>query len=137
MIRTVTDRPAGVRPVEASEPLVRRARRGGEALGRLFERHYEEIVTYCTFNAYNGRTAEDLTSEVFLRVARDIRNLDNDTDAGFRIWLFQIATRVVNAHLTKAARRNAPHGAYVSGDACDGAERLGRASGRAPLSACE
>ena len=45
------DKPARSRPTE-TETLVRQAGRGGQALGRLFELYYEEVVTYCAFHAY-------------------------------------------------------------------------------------
>ena len=54
------------------DDLVFRARTQADALGRLYEMHYERILGFCVYRLFNKEIAEDITSAVFLEVARGI-----------------------------------------------------------------
>jgi RNA polymerase sigma factor (sigma-70 family) len=71
----------------------------------LYDRYYPRIATYCLRRLIDRATAEDVTSEVFLKVAGEIRTFPGRTDSDFRCWLFRIATNAVNAHLRQSLRR--------------------------------
>jgi RNA polymerase sigma-70 factor (ECF subfamily) len=49
--------------------------------------------------------AEDVTSEVFLKVAGQIAEFPGATAEDFRRWLFRIATNEINAYLRQTIRR--------------------------------
>ena len=49
--------------------------------------------------------AEDVTSEVFLSVASNMRHFGGTTEEDFRRWVFRIATNEVNAYVRQAKRR--------------------------------
>ena len=51
--------------------------------------------------------AEDVASEVFLKVAKAINSFNGSTTEDFRRWLFRIATNEINAQLRKAIRQRA------------------------------
>ena len=87
--------------------LVQRAARDSEALGRLYDRHYPGVLRYCVHRLFVREAAEDVTSEVFLEVARCIRGFTGRTERDFGNWLYAIATNQVNAYLRKASRRKA------------------------------
>lgn len=87
--------------------LVQRAARDSEALGRLYDRHYPGVLRYCVHRLFVREAAEDVTSAVFLEVARRIRGFGGRTEQDFRNWLYAIATNQVNAHVRKTARRKA------------------------------
>ena len=93
--------------VEASEDddLVVRARTQADALGRLYETYYEPIFRFCVHRLFVREIAEDVTSTVFLDVARGIRRFDGETLQDFQNWLYAIAANQANAYIRKTSRR--------------------------------
>ena len=93
--------------VEAREDddLVLRARTQADALGRLYEAYYEPIFRFCVHRLFIKEVAEDVTSTVFLEVARGIRSFNGSTEQDFRNWLYVIATNQANAYIRKTSRR--------------------------------
>ncbi len=89
----------------AVDDLVVRARTDRDAFGALFDRYYPRVVRYCLRRLPDRAGAEDVTSEVFLRVASHIGEFAGRTESDFRRWLFRIATNAVNAHLRQTLRR--------------------------------
>jgi RNA polymerase sigma-70 factor (ECF subfamily) len=95
--------PAGVGSAE--DELVVAARSDREAFGRLFDRFYPEVLRYALRRMLVRATAEDVASDVFLQVARHMRDFPGTTHEDFRRWLFRIATNAINARLRQSARR--------------------------------
>jgi len=93
--------------VEATEDndLVLRAKTQAEALGRLYEMYYERIFRFCVHRLFNKEIAEDVTSTVFLNVARGIRGFKGRSEQDFRNWLYAIAANQANAYIRKTSRR--------------------------------
>jgi len=93
--------------VEAREDdgLVVRARTRADALGRLYELSYEPIFRFCVHRLFVREIAEDVTSTVFLEVARGIRSFEGTTEQDFRNWLYVIAANQANAYIRKTSRR--------------------------------
>jgi RNA polymerase sigma-70 factor (ECF subfamily) len=93
--------------VEAREDddLVTRARTQADALGRLYEMYYEPIFRFCVHRLFVKEIAEDVTSTVFLEVARRIRSFEGETLRDFRNWLYAIAANQANAYIRKTSRR--------------------------------
>jgi len=87
------------------DDLVLEARTQAHALGRLYELYYERIFRFCVHRLFNKEIAEDVTSTVFLEVARGIRNFKGRTEADFRNWLYAIAANQANAYIRKSSRR--------------------------------
>ena len=85
--------------------LVIRARTDAEALGRLYDAYYDSIYRFCLCRVFNTETAEDITSSVFLAVARSISNFRGRTESDFRNWLYRIAANHANACIRKKSRR--------------------------------
>ena len=88
-----------------SNDLVSRARTEADALGQLYELYYERIFRFCVHRLFNKEVAEDVTSTVFLEVARVIRAFKGRTEQDFRNWLYAIAANQANAYIRKASRR--------------------------------
>jgi len=62
----------------------------------LYERYFQRIYRYCLKRTSQVQIAEDLSSEIFLRV---LRHLDSYRPQGnFAAWLFRIAHNVVIDH---------------------------------------
>jgi RNA polymerase sigma-70 factor (ECF subfamily) len=93
--------------VEAREDddLVLRARTQADALGRLYELYYEPIFRFCVHRLFIKEVAEDVTSTVFLEVARGIREFQGTTKQDFTNWLYAIAANQANAYMRKTSRR--------------------------------
>ncbi|MCP4262311.1 MAG: RNA polymerase sigma factor [Planctomycetes bacterium] len=87
------------------DDLVFRARTQAEALGRLYEMHYERILRFCVYRLFNKEIAEDVTSGVFLEVARSIGTFRGRTVKDFQSWLYAIAANQANAYIRKTTRR--------------------------------
>src|SRR5687767_3982750 len=89
----------------AEDDLVRRARSDRSAFGQLFDRHYPAVLRYCLRRVFVRAAAEDLASETFLQVARNMPTFPGSTDEDFRRWVFRIATNAINADLRQSRRR--------------------------------
>jgi len=87
------------------DDLVLKAQTQADALGRLYELYYERIFRFCVHRLFDKETAEDVTSAVFLEVARKIRSFKGRTGQDFANWLYAIAANQANAHIRKTSRR--------------------------------
>jgi len=87
------------------DDLVRRARTEADALSRLYEMYYEPIFRFCVHRLFYKEIAEDVTSTVFLEVARRIGDFRGRTDQDFKNWLYTIAVNQANAYIRKSSRR--------------------------------
>jgi hypothetical protein len=93
------------KPVEqtAYDDLVVLAKTQAGALGRLYELYYDRIFRFCVHRLFNRSTAEDVTSSVFLTVARMMREFKGCTEQDFRCWIYTIAANQANAHIRKTS----------------------------------
>ncbi len=87
------------------DDLILRARTEADALGQLYELYYERIFRFCVHRLFIKEVAEDVTSTVFLEVARRIRTFKGRTEQDFRNWLLRIAANQANAYIRKTSRR--------------------------------
>lgn len=80
------------------QELIARAQRGDEqAVSLLYETHIDSIFEYISYRVGSRSTAEDLTSEVFLRMVRGMGRYQ-DHGMPFRAWLFRIAANLIIDH---------------------------------------
>lgn len=71
--------------------LINRAKNGERAsIGQLYEDYHLHVYRYLYYLVGDVHTAEDLTSEVFLRMIRSLPNYHYQ-GISFQAWLFQIA----------------------------------------------
>src|SRR5574341_1591695 len=84
--------PTGVRVTEPSNlELVRRAQRGEvEAIGVLYDLHYQAVFRYFKARVGDPQTAEDLTGELFRRMLTSLPGY-RAIGEPFRAWLFRLA----------------------------------------------
>jgi RNA polymerase sigma-70 factor (ECF subfamily) len=90
----------------ATDDLVVRSKTEREAFGALYDRFFPLVHRYCHRRLFDAATAEDVSSEVFLHVARTIRRFPGTTEEDFRRWVYRIATNAINAHLRQKTRRH-------------------------------
>lgn len=101
-----TGRPERAIHVDDDRQLVMQARSDTAAFVQLYRRHYDAVFRYCVHRLFDRQTAEDITSEVFLKVVQSFARFDGENEQQFRSWLYRIATNAVNNHLRKTARRS-------------------------------
>lgn len=82
---------------DSVDELVLAAKTDREAFGRLFDQFYSLIFAYCSRRLVLRVVAEDVTSEVFLKVAGSIRDFPGTSAEEFRRWLYRIAPCVLTA----------------------------------------
>lgn len=83
-----------------------RARCGdAEALSALYHQFLPGVFGYIVARVPDRGTAEDLTSEVFLRVVEGIGQLRTHDEPQFAAWLFQIARAVVAGYYRKVEKQ--------------------------------
>jgi len=70
----------------------------------LFEQHYDDIYRYLFYRVGDHSTAEDLASEVFLRVIGALPGYKAGP-VSIRAWIFQIARNLAIDHFRKASLR--------------------------------
>ncbi len=74
-----------------------------EALAEVHDRYYDSIYRYIAFRVNDTPTAEDLTSEVFLRFLNALRDKTAPQNT-LRGWLFGVASRVLKEHYRQKKR---------------------------------
>jgi RNA polymerase sigma-70 factor (ECF subfamily) len=91
--------------VDDDSGLVIQARSDRAAFVELYRRHYDAIFRYCVHRLFDRAAAEDVTSEVFLKMVENFHRFKG-TKAQFRNWLYRIATNAVNHHFRRMNRHN-------------------------------
>lgn len=87
------------------DELVLRARDSADALGELYDIYYKRILKFCVHRLFSREVAEDVTSTVFLDVARKIGAFKGETEREFRGWVYTIAVNHANNYVRKSLRR--------------------------------
>lgn len=88
----------------ADSVLVHRAQRGdADALVSLYRRYVNEMYGYAFNQLGDAQDAEDLTSEIFMRVVHGIRSYRGQSS--FRTWLYAIAHNQLRDHWRRNGRR--------------------------------
>ena len=93
--------------LEALNPeLIRRAQEGETLIvSEIYDRYQRSIFRYLFYRVGDQQTAEDLTSEVFLRMIEKISSYQ-DQRTSFQAWLFQIARNLSIDHYRKMKARD-------------------------------
>lgn len=91
--------------IDLEDNLVKAARTDCFALGELFDHFYPLVFAYCLRRLLVRAVAEDVASEVFLKVVQGVRSFPGLSIEDFRRWIFRIATNEINAQLRQTIRR--------------------------------
>jgi RNA polymerase sigma-70 factor (ECF subfamily) len=84
---------------------LKKAQRGDPiVLGELFERYHHEVFWYLYYRVGDMHIAEDLTSEVFLRMLAALPGY-RPLSASFQAWVFQIARNISIDHYRRSNHR--------------------------------
>lgn len=88
--------------------LLEQARRLDErALGQIHDRYYPEIYRYALYRTGRTEVADDIASEVFLRLL-DALHQERAPRTTLRGWLFGVASNLVVDYYRRAPRESAP-----------------------------
>lgn len=93
---------------ERIEPSPERAPRLPPDFAQWYDDHRATVYGYVRFRVATRETAEDVTSEVFLKALRSIKRYD-PSRAAPRTWLLRIARNAVTDHLRSLRRRGSLH----------------------------
>lgn len=86
--------------------LLVRAQQGDEAaIGELYQQHSVRIFRYLYYRLGDQQAAEDLTSEVFIRLIHSLPSY-RPQNGSIQAWLFQVARNLVVDHHRYMAYRN-------------------------------
>jgi len=77
------------------QALVRRALDDPSAFQELYEHYFRRIYGYVASRINNPHDAEDIVSEVFLRVIRNLAQFRSQHPTSFAAWVFSIARNTV------------------------------------------
>lgn len=87
--------------------LIARAKQGDQqAVGELYDRHYDAVYQYIYYRITDKGFAEDLTADVFIRM---LDHLDSYQSRGrpFLAWLYTIARNLVIDHYREGEKEPA------------------------------
>ncbi len=87
--------------------LLKQAKTDRDGLGQLYDLYYDPIYRFCKRRLFDAHVAEDVTSTVFLQVARKIGAFTGESADEFACWLYAIANNHVNSYIRKMLRRKA------------------------------
>lgn len=88
------------------QELITQAQRGDEgAISLLYEMHVDAIFEYVYYRVDSKSTAEDLTSEVFLRMVHGLASYRTQ-GVPFRAWLFRVAANLLIDHYRQQKKKS-------------------------------
>ena len=87
--------------------LIRKIKNGDlAAADTLIRNYYDEIFRFIRKQTTEEETALDLTQEIFISLLKSISRYDPKKGAGFRTWLYKIATdKTVDFFRSRAAKK--------------------------------
>jgi RNA polymerase sigma-70 factor (ECF subfamily) len=75
-----------------------------QAIGAVYDQYFPQIFRYILFRVADRQSAEDLASDVFVRLLEAL-NRSRGPDVNLKGWLFATASHAVNDHHRRAYRR--------------------------------
>lgn len=111
--------------LQSDQLLVQAAQSGDpDALAEIYNRHYASIYAYIYYRVGDQRVAEDLSSDVFVRMVDRIHSFQSG-ERPILAWLFTIAHNlVVDYYRRNPAARSLPMEEQLPTQTEDGPERL-------------
>jgi RNA polymerase sigma-70 factor (ECF subfamily) len=93
---------------ERERQLIERAKDDPEAFRELYRHYLPRVYAYVAYRVGKKQEAEDLVSELFLKVVERISEFQYRGTGTFPAWLFQIARNQVNAFFRQNNRDSNP-----------------------------
>lgn len=123
-----------MQPLTDERQLIAQARQGDKAaVSALYEAYARPIYRYISYRVASDLVAEDLTSEVFVRMVQGLPGYE-DSGAPFGAWLYRIAaTRIADFYRQKHRMTAEPISDEQPGDDTDPLNTLARQEEREQL----
>jgi len=83
------------------EKLIEKARLDPTAFGELYDQFYSQIYYYILGRVASVQIAQDITSEVFFKALKNIKQFRGHNSTSFSSWLYRIATNHANDYFRK------------------------------------
>lgn len=93
---------------ELERALVDRARREAQAFAELYSHYFPRVYAYVRYRVGRAQDAEDLVSEIFLRMVAQIGRFEWRGEGSLAAWMYRIATNAVNDFYRKQQRHTEP-----------------------------
>lgn len=100
--------------------LVRAAIEGADGLCDLYRCYMPRVYAYVAYRTAAVPETEDIVSETFLRVAKDLRGFRYRGQGSFAAWLFRIAHNVIEDQRRLRRRRGRPLPLEAAEEVADG-----------------
>ncbi len=81
--------------------LIRRAKTDPHSFAKLYEEHVQAVYRYFASRIVDKKMCEDLTSNVWEAVLKNIKHLNSNKTVVFRAWLFTIARNCMNKYFAE------------------------------------
>jgi RNA polymerase sigma-70 factor (ECF subfamily) len=81
--------------IEYERSLARRASRDPVALQALYKLYFHRVYNYVSVRINHAQDTEDLVSDIFLQVVKNLSKFNNRYELSFGAWVFTIARHVV------------------------------------------
>lgn len=96
--------------IPLSTSMIKRARNGNlQAIREIYERWHVQVYRYLLYRTGDHAAAEDITSEVFLKVLNALPDFEikhpHNEEQSLKAWIFQIARHTLIDHFRKNDRR--------------------------------
>jgi RNA polymerase sigma-70 factor, ECF subfamily len=75
-----------------------------QAIGAIYDQYFSEVYRYVRYRINDDTTAEDIASDVFLRLLEAVQKRQGP-QSSLKGWLIATASHVVNDHLRRQYRR--------------------------------
>lgn len=89
---------------EEEKSLVERAKTDESAFSELYESYLPKIFGFVTRRINDREEAEDLVSNIFLKVVENIKNF-NPAKSSFKTWIYTIATNMMIDYFRANAKK--------------------------------
>lgn len=83
------------------EKLVEEARQNPEAFGEIYDQFYSPIFRYVLGRVANVQIAQDITSEVFFKALKNLKQYRGKNNTSFSSWIYRIANNQTNDYFRK------------------------------------
>lgn len=91
--------------LDEQKKLVEKAQQDPEVFGELYDQFYSRIFGYVLGRIASVQIAQDITSEVFFKALKNLRQYRGHNNASFSSWLYRIATNQTNDYFRKNKHR--------------------------------